>query len=102
MDIVQDNLWLCDDCMIAAVNDDYTGIDYSYSGAADKRVAEIQAGLVELGPHLVPNFDSDTGDGYQEFARPARGCDCCGSKLAGSFYRFAVLGASHTAVTVRP
>ena len=30
MKIIRDGLWLCQDCMIIAVNGDYTGLDYSY------------------------------------------------------------------------
>lgn len=104
MEIVRDNLWLCPDCMIAAVNDDYTGLDYSYSEPeATQRMEKIKAGLAELGLGLVPDFDTESGEGFEEFTRPARGCDCCGSGLAGSFYRFAVLGESeHEKATVRP
>ena len=84
MKVVRDDLWLCDDCTIVAVNGDASGVE------SDARVAAIDAGLGALGPHLVPDFDSETGDGYEEFAR--HGCDCCASGLAGSFHRFAVLG----------
>lgn len=84
MRVVQDDLWLCPDCTIAAVNGDVSGID------SDARVAEVWAGLERLGPHLVSDFDSESGEGYREFSRC--GCDCCGSPLAGTMYRFAVLG----------
>ncbi len=84
MKIIQDDLWLCVDCLMAAVNGDVTGID------SDKRVAEVWAGLEKLGANLVPNFDSETGEGIEEFAR--RDCDSCHSGLAGGFHRFATLG----------
>jgi hypothetical protein len=50
----------------------------------------IVAGLTRLGPHLVPDYDSETGDGIEEFAHKT--CACCGSRLAGGYHRFAVLG----------
>jgi hypothetical protein len=77
-----------------AVNGDATGLDYHYSPEeASKRLAAIEAGLDALGSYLVPDFDSETGDGIEEFMRaPVFGCACCGSHLAGEFHRFAVLG----------
>jgi hypothetical protein len=106
MKIIRDGIWLCVDCLFAAVNGDVSGIDYYLSGdAAEKRVAEIWAGLEKLGPHLVPDFDtegeendegdtvfhtSDGDDGHREFS--SCGCDACGSRLAGEFHRFAILG----------
>ena len=89
--VTQDNIWLCQDCLVAAVNDDYTGLDYSYSPKVDDQKAkEIREGLDKLGSHLVPDFDSDTEDGIDEFSRKT--CDCCGTWLAGSRHRFAILG----------
>lgn len=124
MQIVRDDLQLCDDCLFAAVNGDNTGLDYHYGSnwkcltcthegtgrapdkcpscmsehdsdhgphsMADLRLREIDAGLAKLGPNLVPDFDSETGDGINEFSW--RGCDCCGSTLGGGRHRFAVLG----------
>lgn len=75
---LQRDLWLCDDCVSAAVNDDYTGLDYYYPpGDADRRMKEIQRGLHDLGPGLVPDWreeteyecldcgNIDTDDGYR-------------------------------------
>lgn len=91
MEIVKDDLWLCSDCLMLAVNGDATGLDYHYSAEeADRRLREIEKGLNELGPHLVPAFDSETEKGIEEFSR--RTCDCCGTGLAGSRHEFAVLG----------
>ncbi len=90
MKVVHDDLWLCVDCLMVAVNDDPSGIDCGSEEKTDARIARIYQGLRELGPHLVPDFDSDTGEGREEFSR--RGCDCCGSGLAGEFHRFAILG----------
>lgn len=65
MKIIQDDLWLCTDCLMAAVNNDYTGLDYYYKESeATKRMEEIQAGLEKLGPHLVPFFNTEEENGY--------------------------------------
>lgn len=89
MRVVRDDLALCDDCTIAAVNGDFTGLDYHYGTKADDRMREIVAGLDKLGPHLVPIFDSETGIGIDEFSRQE--CSCCSSRLHGSRHQFAVL-----------
>ena len=96
MEVIQDDLWLCQDCTIVAVNGDWTWLDYYYSSEAEQeeRRAEIEAGLSELGAHLVPNFDSEAGDGMEEFS--SRHCDCCGTDLAGGRTRFAILGEGDT------
>jgi hypothetical protein len=84
MEIVQDDLWLCDDCTIYAVNGDMSGIE------SERRERQVVEGVNELGPHLVPDFDSETDDGIEEFSR--RPCDACGTRLGGGRHRFAVLG----------
>jgi hypothetical protein len=77
--------------MIAAVNGDFTGLDYSHQEPeATERMNEIVAGLEKLGPHLVPNFDSEKSRGVEEHS--TRSCDCCGTHLHGSRHRFAILG----------
>jgi hypothetical protein len=84
MQVTQDNLYLCTDCTMVACNG---------SAGADIEPAQLQrtqAGLVALGPHLVPNFDSETGDGLREFSSSP--CSGCGSELAGYRARFAILG----------
>ncbi len=91
MNVVRDDLWLCVDCLMVAVNGDASGLDYSYGEEeAVEKLAAIEAGLERLGAHLVPDFDSETGEGHEEFS--ARGCDCCLSHLAGELHRFAILG----------
>jgi hypothetical protein len=88
MQVVRDDLWLCVDCTVWACNGDASGIE------GEDRVRAVQDGVAKLGPHLVPNFDSnadeDEDDGIREFSRC--GCDACGSRLAGMMHRFAVLG----------
>lgn len=91
MKVVTDNLWLCEDCTMVAVNDDSTGIESA------RREREVRAAVHDMGPHLVCDSGTDTDehgdqreDGYNEFS--ARPCDCCGSQLAGARTRFAILG----------
>jgi hypothetical protein len=84
MEVVQNDLWLCTDCLMCACNGDLTGTD------SDARAAEVEKAVAALGPGLVPDFDSDTQDGIEEFSW--RGCDCCALKLGGSLHRFAILG----------
>lgn len=93
MKVVRDDLWLCVDCLFAAVNGDVSGIEFSCGVGTEEtaaRVAEVEAGLNRLGPHLVPDFDTETGEGHETFAN--YGCDCCRSPLAGEMHRFAILG----------
>lgn len=86
-EVIQDDLWFCVDCTLAACNGDTSGID-----SDEQRVAVLD-GLDAIsdrwGGHIVPNFDSETGEGHEEFA--TMGCDCCGSMLAGEMHRFAIL-----------
>lgn len=84
MQVIIDDLWLCVDCLMLACNGDASGIE------SPERVRECELGLEELGPYLGPDFDSETGEGILEFSWC--GCDACGSKLGGTFHRFAVLG----------
>jgi len=96
MIVVRDDVWLCEDCLFVAVNGDASGLDYHYGEEeAAKRLAAIEAGLDKLGPHLVPDFDSETGEGIEAEigARCTRQpCACCGDHHHGSRHRFAVLG----------
>jgi hypothetical protein len=62
--------WLCEDCTQAAVNDDFTGIDYYLSkGFAELRIKEIEDGLECFGRGLY------IGDGEREHSIDR--CDCC-------------------------
>lgn len=101
MEIKRDGILLCGDCLIVAVNGDYSGIDEHYGKGlspgrgglregAVERAKEIDEGLTRLGPNLVPKYDSETGEGCWEFSW--RMCDCCYSRLGGSRHEFAVLG----------
>ena len=91
-------LWFCPDCLMAAVNDDYSGLDYYYDEHDSvKKKADIEAGLNALSKigNIVSDFDSETGEGHDEFSNC--GCDCYGSSLAGEFHRFALLGRTANA-----
>jgi hypothetical protein len=93
MKVVRDDIWLCTDCLFAAVNDDVSGVEYSLGVDTEEsraRIAEIEQGLTRLGPHLVPDFDAEAGEGIHEHSRCR--CDCCGTRLHGERHRFAVLG----------
>jgi hypothetical protein len=84
---------LCADCLMAAVNDDYSPLDYSLNAEdAEARAETIREGLRALGPHLVPDYDSETHEGIADFMWSA--CDCCRTRLGGSRHRFAILGAA--------
>ena len=86
MKVKIDNLAFCEDCTLAAVDGDYTGLDYHYSeDEAEKKAKEIDDGLAALG--AVYYDDSREPD---EFS--TRKCDCCGTYLAGRREYFIVLG----------
>jgi hypothetical protein len=82
--VIQDDLWLCSDCTQVACNGPH--------GAELTDAVSTLAGLDALGPHLVPDFDSnaETNTGIDEFSRVA--CASCKTHLAGYRARFAILG----------
>jgi hypothetical protein len=84
MRIIQDELYLCSDCTMVACNGSH-GLDIE-----PEQLQRTENGLAKLGKHLVPNFDSETGDGLETFSRTP--CDSCGSGLTGYRARFAILG----------
>lgn len=90
MSIIDDDVQLCEDCVIPAVNGDFTALDYHYTASeADERMAAITAGMDRLGC-IVP-WSNEDGEGEEdEFS--SRDCDCCGSTLAGRRVRFVQLG----------
>jgi hypothetical protein len=74
------DILVCEDCLQAIANDDYTGLDHHYRlDEADQRMAEIKAGLARLGQVYTGDHRRD-----QEFSQ-AR-CDCCGLARAGRRY----------------
>lgn len=95
MKVIRDGIWLCSDCLIVAVNGDTSGIDAGSDDATAKRLAAICTGLDDLGPHLVPSFDSATGEGIEEEIGAyctRQPCACCKTPLHGSRHEFAILG----------
>jgi hypothetical protein len=86
MKVIIENLALCEDCTLAAVNDDYSGLDYHYTAEESTiRRKEITAGLKSLGAGLC--YDSNRED--DEFS--TRTCDCCKTRLAGKRFPFIVV-----------
>ena len=89
MMVLKDYYYLCSDCMIAAVNDDYSGLD-------EDRYQEVKEGIEALPPNTVPAGtvgDEDRGLPEQEFFDQGfmhQPCDCCAAP-AGNRYLFAVL-----------
>lgn len=82
MRIIEDGIFLCSDCTVVACN-----------GAHGVELANLDAivnGLYALGSHLVPAFDSETGNGISVFSR-AR-CRACGTTDTGYRAEFAKLG----------
>ena len=83
MKVKIENLALCIDCTMVAVNGDYSGLSW-YGADEQKRIDEIDKGLEELGGHLVHE-----GRDPDEFSH--RQCDCCKSRLSGQREFFAIL-----------
>lgn len=87
MIVLLDDLWLCPDCMIVAVNDDESGVE------SEEVLTQIREGLADLGPHLVPSFDSESEDGIVQ----RHGCcDACCRSFWSQWHRFAILGKEPT------
>lgn len=89
MKILDDDCWVCDDCISEIANGDLSVVDYSYSGdEAEQRKQEIVDG--ELYACGYENGYWVAGDGYDEFS--TSDCDCCGTSLAGARHRCSILG----------
>ena len=82
MRVIQDELYLCSDCTVVACN--------GASGTVLENPDATMRGLESLGPHLVPDFDSETDEGLDDFSCVE--CDSCKTNLAGYRARFAILG----------
>jgi hypothetical protein len=82
--VVDDEIWACVDCLMIVANDDASGMD-------DETEAKCRAGVSKFDGYLVCNFgsDEDSEEGIREFS--SCGCDVCGSPLAGTFHRLALL-----------
>ena len=84
MKVVRSDIWLCQDCMIAAINGDLPPDN------TPEQDAVIEAGLTRLGHGLVNDFNGEDGTGEVDFSLII--CDCCETQLAGARFRFAILG----------
>ncbi len=92
--VIRDNLWLCDDCSIAACNADFSAIDNP------ERENTIRHGLAMLGKEGYPvaNNDSETGRYSGVLAHYVRLLRHQAARLA-----FAVLSAhAHLTRPLRP
>ena len=84
---VEDKIMVCQECLQAIVNDDYTSLDYDYGlieGYA--RVEAIQAGINRLTAN-----DRFLAAGEDETEFSTQPCECCGSSLAGSRHEIIIL-----------
>lgn len=81
MKVIDDDLWFCPDCARYAETRE-TSFDLSES-----EIKDIEDGLTALCQHDMTVHMSDE---EHEFSRAQ--CDCCGTSLAGTRYRFALLG----------
>ena len=71
---------LCEDCVLAIANDDFSGLDYAYDDPEDSaaRQEEIMDGITAIHrAGMVPVVGEDVGFSCS-------GCDCCGSGDAGN------------------
>ncbi|XKF16609.1 hypothetical protein LL947_05615 [Halomonas sp. BLK-85] len=91
MNIIDDALMVCSDCLMIIANDDATGLDYYLSDRdAAAREQEIRAAILELGSNeryiAVGNSQFD-----DEFSSSP--CACCGVRLAGPRYHCVLVDA---------
>lgn len=93
MKVINDNLWLCTDCTIAAVNNDISNL-------SPERANRIDDGLKRLGPNLTPSFDQELfddsahdTDAMVEFgiAYSRLTCSCCRESYFGDHHRFSLI-----------
>lgn len=85
--VIQDNLWLCEDCHMAASGCDVTIVDQAQAKATEEGLAR----LAEDG-RLMPDSDSETGDGCDVLMSTR--CNCCNVLHVHGFHnRYALLGA---------
>ena len=83
---VINELSVCQDCLQAIANDDYSGLDYAYGTIEAEEVKDrIVSGIEAWSKHghLVA-----AGDDYGFCRTP---CDVCGDPLDGDRYAVAVL-----------
>jgi len=101
--IIDRDIWLCEDCMIYAVNGD---LPEDLIGTPNEHwIEKIEAGMEQL-PYLLSNFGESTcpacneGECSKDHSMDESGelefshitCRCCKSNFVGKRYRFAQLG----------
>lgn len=79
MRVIRDNLEVCDDCIVAIANADFSGMDDATEQAVKQGIQDLQ----KNGLYLV------AGDEDFEFSQS--NCDCCGG-LPGRRYSASLLG----------
>lgn len=68
---------VCTDCIMAIVNNDFSGLDYFYTEEESRRrLGEITQGMKALGPNIVC-MDNEP-DAFCTLS-----CDCCGTRSIG-------------------
>jgi hypothetical protein len=78
---------VCECCMLAAVNGDVCDCGDDH----DRKVSAGLDRLTENRDQIVPGFNSETGEGINEFTwRP---CECCRSHLGGGRHTMSILRA---------
>lgn len=78
--------WDIDETVLECTGCGFCGTEdrFIYTEATDEEDSTITC-------HKCRGQDVQERDsGYEEFSR--RGCDCCGSTLAGAFHRYAIIG----------
>lgn len=83
--VTHDDLWLCEHCHMAASGEDVTILDQNQAKATEDGLARF----AQLG-HLVPDSDSNTGNGSDVLTTTR--CACCKVRGQGLFNRYAILG----------
>ena len=91
VDIIDDDVMVCTDCLMIIANDDASGLDYSLGEEeAAAREQEIRGAIAEIqreeGQVAVGASDRD-----EEFS--SRPCACCGMRLAGPRHHCVILGS---------
>jgi hypothetical protein len=87
VEVLDDNLMVCSDCMQMIANGDVSGLDYHYTEKqAARRLVEINEGMAAQGGQVV----CGDVDNFDEFS--GRPCGCCGDNLAGARHHCVVLG----------
>ena len=80
-EIISTEIMVCNDCLQAIANDDYTGLDYYLEPAeAEQRMHHIQQRLSELGEVVVGDYYINP---QAEDIFSTQPCECCHSDLHG-------------------